>query len=159
MIESEAVEACRRLAVRRRGTLGPLHRATLLSEDLLPPECAELLRRRVGQWNVTFVRPSGFPTLDVFWVDDTTGRIDWINGLPPRWFQFLIAGLYYILAPLGILLPRVVEPVVKAWRVWRLPRCPVCRAKLRTKEAKQCFACGNAWHHGPPASVPSAVRE
>lgn len=148
MTEPQVIEACRELARRRGSDLGPLMHAVVLTEDRLPLENADLLRRRVGQWNVWFLRPRGFPTADRFWVDDATGHIDWINGPPPRWF--------YALMPLELLVRPafwILDRIVKTWLIWRLPRCPACRAKLRTKLAKQCVECGKAWRDAPSPAV------
>jgi hypothetical protein len=152
MTEQQVIEACRKLARRRGQDLGPLMHAVVLTEDRLPPEFGDLVRQRVGQWSVSFLRPRGFPTADLFWVDDKTGRVNWINGLPPRWFQYLVVVLSYVLKPLEILLGPVfwlLERITKAWLIWRLPRCPDCRAKLRTKLAKQCVECGKSWRDAP----------
>ena len=84
----------------------------------------------------------GLPSRDVFYVD---GKVEWTNGPPSFWFGLFASGIWIALAPLWLALD-IHDRIHRAWSCWRLPRCPYCHGKLRTRKAQQCRWCYAKWH-------------
>jgi hypothetical protein len=158
MTESEAIAACRKLARRNWRERSRSYEAAFVPAE----ESWREVRDAGAGWLVVSrmtCSRGGAYSEDRFWVDDATGRVTWIQGEPSWWFRWAmypIAAFATIFVLIALAIGAMIEGIRGAWRWLQLPRCPVCRAKLRTPAAKQCVHCGNAWHHGPPAPVQSA---
>jgi hypothetical protein len=140
VIETEVIGACQRFARTRLRRLGPIRFAQLISEP--QPTAGS---RFVGQWVVVFQGRGAGHRDDYFWVDDSTGRVVWQNGPPPWWLRGIAIPLWLLIVPVVFY---IYYPVRDAWHYLRLPRCPHCGGKLRTRLARQCRWCGEKWHSG-----------
>ncbi len=143
MTETEVIATCRRTACLRRRSLGPIRLVQLIDKDSISAESHSQLDPGHDKWLVVFQGPPGFDTDDRFWVDDSTGRVVWGNG-PPSWYFLMIAiPMWLAVAPVSY----ISNHLYNAWHYLRLPRCPHCRRRLRTRLARQCEWCGEEWHN------------
>ena len=138
MTESEVIDACQCAARRQWRRLGAIRYSQLISEP--QPTAGSHF---VGQWVVVFEGRQGHQD-DRFWVQDSTGRVVWENGPPPWWLQVVLILLRLVVVPLFF----VHYHVCNVWNHLRLPRCPYCGGRLRTRLARQCRWCGKKWQTG-----------
>ena len=94
--------------------------------------CAEVGREtlpKMGEWLVVFEGSSGVDTPDIFSVNDSTGVVQWQNAPTPWWIRLVEMPLALACQPFF----HFCFYFGAAWYYLRLPRCPYCRRKLRTR--------------------------
>ena len=150
MTENEAIQVAKRAAQSRRWEIQFRPITAFLVDDHSPLLTLPHGREYVGKWVVpagsSYVGP-----IDIL-IDDQSGRVTWINGPPPLWIQRFWIVVTWMISP--IFWPFVAfYSIERAWHHFRLPRCPRCRSKLRTRIAQQCPKCRYDWHDLPGKST------
>lgn len=129
-------------------------------------------RRCWFRWVVTSPAPSRPGSIEVA-INDSSGVIEGVGFVAhvPNWLARVKSPSFFDYTPPPLWLQFALAPVrvlfwlmnsvfsVSDWiKKMRKSRCPRCRARLRTRIARQCLKCHFAWHGKPmpPANSPTS---